>query len=181
MLALLVALFLVNAPDSGGCQSLMFMRNLRSIGRMLRELEEAGHIRDYRGAAFLLQMKDRMQDLELVAFRCPLDEATEAEGPLLGSSEWVSSYRDLTLPEGVEPSQCSYAGPDRRQGKGKRIWACCVSRDGVPRHEGLHVLWSTGLVESIDLEDVKGYDPIRNRVVIGPESPDPRLRGLRFD
>lgn len=168
--------------------SLGCMHQLSAIGGELIWLKASRRLRLYNGAAFLLQAKDRVSEGSLHYFLCPNDRGERGGRPPIGSAALTDWYRNLTLPGGVDEAYCSYAGPDwRRRPPGKddgrkktRLWACCRCPDGVTRHNGLVVLWSTGSVEKIPLEEIEGYDYEEDVVVIGPDSPDARLRDLCF-
>ena len=62
---------------------------------------------------------------------------------------------------------------------GPRLWACDRCVDRIPSHNGIHVLWSTGKVEFLRMEEIKGADLENGLITIGEGSEDPRLRTMR--
>ena len=177
-------------PEGDGSSpapSSVVVERLRKLGRHLAKLERDGNLRRYQGAAFLLQVKDRIPAGDLEIFINPADSNPPGDSrPPTGSMAFTEMYRDLDLPSGVLPRHCSWAGPnwtdfpDRPDG-GRRIWACdaCLS-DRAPQN-GVYVLWSDGAVEFLRLSSIEGANPRTRTVYVGPHSPDPRLRTVCFE
>ncbi|MCU0726498.1 MAG: hypothetical protein MUE73_12025 [Planctomycetes bacterium] len=170
----------------GGKSLLCCQNNLRQIGELLTARAAAGSLRRLDGAAFLLQVASDLNDDDLKVFICPAERGPDPKRPTPGMPESLDLYRKVFPRAGPDGRMCSYAGPDftsypDRPGDGRRIWACDRCRGGVPHHRhGLSVLWSNGKVEVIPFRDIAGCDPEKPRIILGPDSPDPRLRPLMF-
>jgi len=164
-------------------------RALAMIGKHLKALEEAGKLRSYSGAAFLLQVRDRLSDDELSCFRGAPDDGTWAfrDSPEPGTPEYVTGIRKVDLVKGVEDWHSAYAGPNWRQypahraGEGKRrLWACDRCYMAIPPHDGVVVLWNDLTVEFLPIATIRGADVKAGFVPVGPNSPDPRLQKMCY-
>jgi hypothetical protein len=164
-------------------------RALTLIGKHLKALEKKGQLRKYSGAAFLLQIRDRLSDEELACFRGGQgpDVFPFPEKPRPGTKEYVKGIRSADLAKGIENWHCAYAGPNWRQfperragGVERRVWACDRCYMGNPAHAGIVLLWNDLTVEFVPIAKIRGADPVDGLVVVGPNSPDERLKKMTY-
>lgn len=162
------------------------LENLRQLGGLLTVQKVSGkdfHKRS--GPAFLLQVSEEMDHLDLMVYRCPGEPAdNHPVRPALGSSDLFGVYADVRRrPDKVEDFGLftSYYGanwkdfPPDPTGMESRIWACC------PHHDGVIVLWDSSKVSFIEKSDLKLGGPGGDEIILGPDSPDPRLRTVIFN
>jgi hypothetical protein len=164
-------------------------RCLARIGRHLKALQSEGKLKPLSGAAFLLQIRDRLTDEELSCFRGGQGEDVFPipEGPRPGTAEYVKALRELDLEKGLEDWHCAYAGPNwkmfpaARAGKyRRRVWACDRCYGGRPPQNGVVLLWNDLTVEFVPLSKIRGADPENGLVLVGPYSPDDRLKSMCY-
>jgi hypothetical protein len=182
LLASSLTLVVDGGPGREHRNALVCLNNLRKMGELLAAREAAGNLRQPDGAAFLLQVAPDLGDDDLKVFVCPAEQVPDPTRPDEGTPEFVDLFRRALPRDGPDARMCSFAGPDftrfpDRPGDGPRIWACDRCRGGGPHHkDGLAVLWSTGKVETIPRREIVGGES--GRIILGPDSPDPRLRTL---
>jgi hypothetical protein len=165
------------------------LNNLRAIGGVLVERQLSGvDIRRHSGASFLLQIAPVVKDSQLSVFLCP-EEPAPPDRPAPGTPEFVEMYRSVedlsALDEAALRRMCSYAGPDweghpfEPEAVEFRLWAADACFGGRPHHRrGLVVLYDNGATVFLETERIASAG--EDRVVVGPDSPDPRLRTLCF-
>jgi prepilin-type N-terminal cleavage/methylation domain-containing protein len=169
------------------------LNNLMQIGGILTGKNAGKGLDDTRsGAAFLLQVADDLNDADLEVFVCPGEPGNPDDPrPKPGSPEFIAMYRDqLDQKTGqVEDRFCSYAGPNLkdypmvRAGAGSkrvRLWACDKCRNGHAHHDGIVVLHTSSKVQVLPIEDLEGHDADEGMIVVGADSPDPRLRKMTY-
>lgn len=159
-------------------------RQLAFIGKHLKAMENGGKLKFYSGAAFLLQIRDRLSDEELDVFRGVLAEGPVAEKPL---DEFRKEIREVDLVQGLDDWCSAYAGPNWRQfpqaraGENqRRVWACDRCSMGFAPHDGIVLLWNDLTVEFVPIGKLKGADPKIGLVRVGPNSPDERLKTMTY-
>jgi hypothetical protein len=158
------------------------MNNMREVLGLLISRQATRRLRFYSGSAFVLQVAPLIRDENLTVFRCPGDSMKRSKlGPGV-----VELYRNAKLPADGTLKLTSYAGPNwkdyplrtvgREAGK-SRLWICDACPGGKPHHRGgICVGYSSGKVEFIPIKDLKGHDPAKQKIIVGPDSPDPRLK-----
>lgn len=159
------------------------MNKLRLLGSLLVVRKTMGKpVTRYSGPAFLLQVAGEIDDGDLETFVCWSEPmADRSPRPGLVSPDFARRYREMNLDE-VTDWNCysSYAGanwkdyPDDPTSREARIWACC------PHHDGVTVLWDSSKVTFIEAEELKRGGPDGDEIILGPDSPDPRLRKVTF-
>ena len=166
--------------------------NLMQIGGYLAALRSGEGIQYRSGAGFLLQVANRVKDDDLSIFICP-GESGNADDPRprSGTREFVAMYREgLDVEAGkIEDRHCSYAGPNWHdypitltgpKSLKTRFWACDRCRNGHAHHSGLMVLYDSSKVGMIQLRDLGGHTEDSERILVGKDSPDPRLEQMSF-
>lgn len=176
---------IINEGKKTECQ-----HNLKQIGELLLAKKANKSLKPYSGAAFLLQAKDDLDNNALKVFICPGEpgDVLPEERPDMDSREFAQMYRDLKLPDGVEPRFTSYAGPEKyskpKIGKDKFatwLWGCDRCAGGAAYHrDGLCVLYDDSSVGFLTLEKLDGHGEDSDVIQVGPESPDPRLARMQF-
>jgi len=58
------------------------------------------------------------------------------------------------------------------------LWACDRCANGESHHEGIVVLSSTTKVERLGVDELPGMTD--DEIIVGPSSPDSRLRKMTF-
>jgi len=166
--------------------------NLMQIGGILTTMKTSGNIQNLSGAAFVLQVAEHVNDADLDVFVCPGEPGDAADPrPKPGRPEFIAMYRDqLDLKTGkVEDRHCSYAGPSLRdfpmaragaESRKIRLWACDKCRHGHAHHDGVMALHTSSKVQLIKIEDLAGHDADEGMIVVGADSPDPRLRKMTY-
>ncbi|MEN8150446.1 MAG: hypothetical protein ABFS86_11530 [Planctomycetota bacterium] len=159
-------------------------RQLALIGKHLKALEEKQHLRYYSGAAFLLQIRDRLSDEELDVFRGVLEGGDVREKPVAGFRKEI---RKVDLVKGLENWCSAYMGPNwkdfpqTRAGKHqRRVWACDRCFQGQPAHNGIVLLWDDLTVEFVPIGKILGADTFEGIIQVGRNSPDERLRTMTY-
>jgi prepilin-type N-terminal cleavage/methylation domain-containing protein len=171
-------------------EQLECMNNLKQIGDSLKLLDVGGKLKNYLGAAFVLQVASDVNDADLGVFVCPGEpENYDDPRPAVGSDEFKAMYRkEMELPTKIEERFTSYAGPNwrdfppRKAGTGateERLWACDKCRNGGAHHDGVVVLHESTKTEFIDFKDLKGMGT-EGEIIVGKNSPDPRLEKMIF-
>ena len=187
-IAALVAMTTLVVPKERGTKHrVVCMNNLRQISALLVARHSSGTLHKYDGPAFLLQVAEDVTDEDLAAFICPGEpEGSAPDRPPVGSPEFIRMYRELTQEDLAEDRDwsryTSYAGPNLkdfpvdRYWDDDRLWACDRCPDKTPHHAGVAILWATSKVDFLALEHLGGSDD--GKVIVGPDSPDPRLRKM---
>lgn len=167
------------------------MNNLRQIGGLLATLNAGSGAKPYNGAAYVLQVAGDVGNSDLGVYVCPGEpENMDDARPEAGSPEFIKMYReDMDLKKGkVEDRYTSYAGPNwtafpqSKAGVGKqetRLWACDKCRNGAAYHDGIVVLYSSSKVDFLKLDQLEGHSD-DGTIIVGQESPDPRLAKMTF-
>ena len=168
------------------------MNNLRQIGSLLVAQNAGQGVKEYNGAAFVLQVAGDVKNEDLDVFLCP-GEPDNADDPRPAprTPEFIAMYRDqMDLKTGkVEERFTSYAGPNFRKypvskaGKAAqetRLWACDKCRNGAAYHNGIVVLYSSSKVDFLKLENLEGHSEEDGLILVGEESQDPRLKKMSF-
>ncbi len=168
------------------------MNNLRQIGSLLVALDAGPGVKEYSGAAFVLQVAGDVKNEDLDVYVCPGEgENMDDPRPSTSDPEFVAMYREeMNLKSGkVEDRFTSYAGPNwkafpkSKAGKAKqetRLWACDKCRNGAAYHDGIVVLYSSSKVDFIKLENLEGHSVDKGTIDVGPDSGDKRLAKMIF-
>jgi prepilin-type N-terminal cleavage/methylation domain-containing protein len=168
------------------------MNNLRQIGALLVALDAGPGVKEYNGAAFVLQVAGEVKNEDLDVFVCP-GEPDNMDDPRAAANtpDFIAMYRDqMDLKSGkVEERFTSYAGPNFRKypvakagpaANETRLWACDKCRNGAAYHDGIVVLYTSSKVDFLKLEDLEGHNVADGTIRVGPDSGDPRLSKMCF-